>query len=158
MSLEHRVRRNPILLLSVGLAALFLLGFLLLVAFGARSYRDVVDSQYGSMDERALTTYLAASVKANDSRGALRVEEADVGQVLVVNDVETGWALRYYLYEGQLAEDFARDGTPLKPERATLIGPTTQFSVREGENGLLTVTTDAGRTLVRLRSGEEAAP
>lgn len=158
MSLEHRVQRNPVLLLSVGLAALFLLGFLLLVAFGARSYRDVVDSQYGSMDARALTTYLAASVKANDSRGALRVEDAEYGQVLVVNDVETGWALRYYLYGGQLVEDFARDGTPLKPDRATQIGPTERFSVQQGENGLLTVTTDAGRTLVRLRSGEEAAP
>ena len=64
MSLEHRVQRNPVLLLSVGLAALFLLGFLLLVAFGARSYRDVVDSQYGNMDARALGAYPAASVKA----------------------------------------------------------------------------------------------
>ncbi len=150
--------KNPTLLLSVGLAALFLLGFLLLVAFGARSYRDMVDSQYGSMDARALGAYLAASVKANDSRGALRTEDSAYGQVLVVTDEASGWALRYYRFDGQLVEDFARDGAPLAPEEAQRIAPTERFSVELGENDLVSVLTDAGRTLLRLRSAEEAAP
>ena len=150
--------KNPILLLSVGLAALFLLGFLLLVAFGAKSYRDVVDSQYGNMDARALGAYLAASVKANDSRGALRVEETAYGQVLVVTDRESGWALRYYRFDGQLVEDFARAVAPLAPEEAQPLGPTERFSVDCGGEGLVTVITDAGRTLLCLRSAEEAAP
>ncbi|MBQ3481465.1 MAG: DUF4860 domain-containing protein [Oscillospiraceae bacterium] len=149
--------KNPILLLSVGIAALFLLGFLLLVAFGARTYRDMVDSQYGNMDERALSAYIAASVKANDSRGALRVEDSDCGQVLVVADAGSGWALRYYRYEGQLVEDYARDGTPLAPEEAQRIGPTELFSVERGDNGLVTVITDAGRILLHTRSTEGAA-
>ncbi len=149
--------KNPILLLSVGLAALFLLGFLLLVNFGARSYSNVVDSQYDNMDNRALGAYLAASVKANDSAGALRVDDSEYGNVLVVTDAESGYALRYYLYNGQLAEDFARIGSPLDPENAQMIGPTGTISV-EFEEGLLTVTTDAGRTLLYLRSGEEYAP
>ena len=90
-------QKNPILLLSVGIAALFLLGFLLLVTFGARSYREVVESQYGNMDERALSAYITTSVKANDSRGALRAEDSEYGQVLVVTDVgmpATGRRLR----------------------------------------------------------------
>ena len=151
-------QKNPILLLSVGVAALFLLGFLLLVTFGARSYREVVESQYGNMDERALSAYIATSVKANDSRGALRAEDSEYGQVLVVTDVGSGWALRYYRYEGQLLEDYARDGTPLAPKEAQRIGPTERFSVECGDNGLVTVVTDAGRTLLHSRSAEGAGP
>ena len=150
--------KNPTLFLSVGLAALFLLGFLLLVAFGARSYRDAVDSQYANMDARALGAYLAASVKANDSRNALRAEDSAYGQVLVVKDESSGWALRYYRYEGQLVEDLALDEAPLDPVEAQKIGSTSRFSVEFGDGGLVTVTTDAGRTLLRLRSEEEAAP
>ena len=149
---------DPILFLSIGLAALFLLGFLLLVAFGARSHRDVVDSHYGNMDARALGAYIAASLKANDSRGALRVDDSDFGRVLVVTDGESGWALRYYRYDGQLVEDFARVGAPLAPEEAQPIAPTGIFFAERGESGLVTVTTDAGRTLLHTRSAEEAGP
>ena len=147
--------KNPILPLSLGVAALFLLGFLLLVAFGARSYRDVVDNQYAGMDARALSAYIAASVKANDSRGSLRTEDSEYGQVLVVTDAESGYALRYYRYDGQLMEDFGPAGSPLAPEDAQPIGPTSVFSVERGENGLVTLITDAGRTLLYVRSAEE---
>ena len=150
--------KNPLLLLSVGLAALFLLGFLLLVAFGARAYRDVVDSQYRNMDARGLTAYIAASVKANDSRGAVSVEDSPYGQVLVVTDGESGYALRYYVCDGQLLEDFARAGSPLAPGEAQPVGATGSFSASCGADGLLTVSTDAGRTLLYVRSTGEAAP
>ena len=149
--------KNPILLLSIGVVALFLAGFLLLVAFGATSYRDVVDSQYANMDERGLTAYIAASVKANDSRGAVSVGQSEYGPVLSVSDSETGYAMRYYRYEGQLMEDFARAGSPLMPEEAQAIAATETFRVEQSD-GLLTVTTDAGRTLLSIRSGEEAQP
>ena len=150
--------KNPVLLLSVGVMALFLAGFLLLVIFGAGSYRDVVDSQYGSMDSRALAAYIAASVKANDIRGAVSVESSDYGQVLVVSDGETGYALRYYRCDGQLVEDFAKDGSALSQGSAQSIAPTEVFSVEKGDGGLVTITTDAGRTLLCLRTGEEATP
>ena len=150
--------RNPILLLSVGIVTLFLTGFLLLVVFGAKSYRDVVDSQYDCMDARGLSAYIAASVKANDRRGAVSVESSDYGPVLVVNDSESGYALRYYRYDGQLVEDFARAGTPLAPEGAQRIAPTEVFSVERRADGLFAVLTAAGQTLLYVRSGEEAAP
>ena len=153
-----QTEKNPILPLSVGIAALFLLGFLLLVVFGARSYRDVVDRQYGNMDQRGLTAYIAASVKANDSRGALSVEDSAYGQVLVVADPDTGYALRYYLCDGQLVEDLARAGEPLAPEEAQRLAPTSSFRVEAVSGEMLCVTTDAGRALLRLRSGEEEAP
>ncbi|MDO4990549.1 MAG: DUF4860 domain-containing protein [Eubacteriales bacterium] len=151
-------RKDPSLLLSVGVLSLFLVGFLLLVIFGARSYRDVVDGQYDNMDGRALSAYLAASVKANDSLGAATVEDSEYGPVLVIADAATGYALRYYRYDGQLVEDLARSGAPLAPKEAQPIAPTGVFSAEFPQPGLLCVTTDAGRTLVCLRSGEEAAP
>ncbi len=153
-----RSERNPILPLSVGLAALFLLGFLLLVVFGARSYRDVVDSQYRNMDTRALTAYLAASLRANDSFGAVTVREAEVGTVLVIADPETGYAIRFYRWNGQLVEDFAREDAALMPEEAQIIAPTERFEVAQSPEGLLMVETDAGRTLLDLRTGEGGEP
>ena len=150
--------KNPILLLSVGVVALFLTGFLLLVAFGANSYRDVVDSQYGNMDERALTAYLAASIKANDSLGAVTVSDSEYGQVLTVTDEASGYALRYYRCDGRLVEDFARADAPLAPGEAQPIAVTERFAVERGEDGWLAVTTDGGRTLLQLRCGEEEAP
>lgn len=155
--MEHH-KRNPILLLSLGVAALFLLGFLLLVAFGARSYRDIVDSQYANMDGRGLTAYIVSSVKANDSAGSVSIEDSEYGQVLVVTDSMTGYALRYYRYDSQLVEDFARAGSPLFPDAAQAIAPTSRFSVERIGEDLLSITTDAGRTLLSIRSGEEAAP
>lgn len=149
---------DPVFWPSLGVMALFLLGFLLLVTFGARSCRDITGSQYRSMDARALTAYLAASVKANDSRGAIGVEDSAYGQVLVVADRESGYALRYYRYDGQLLEDFAPIGAPLSPEGAQRIAPTGVFSVERRDEALLAVTTDAGRTMLHIRSEEEAAP
>ena len=43
----------------IGIAALFLAGFFLLVVFGAQSYRDTVSGQQDSMSARALSAYLA---------------------------------------------------------------------------------------------------
>ena len=154
----RKTEKNPILLLSVGLSALFLAGFLLLVIFGAKSYRDIVSSQYGNMDARSLTAYLSASVKANDSSGAVSVEETGYGPALVVTDPETGYALRYYHYNGQLLEDFAPADSPLDPDEAQQIAPTQTFEVERISQDVFSVTTDAGRTLLRVRSEEEAAP
>ncbi|MBQ6465832.1 MAG: DUF4860 domain-containing protein [Oscillospiraceae bacterium] len=151
-------RTNPILPFALGVMALFLAGFLLLVVFGARSYRDVVDSQYDNMDDRGLTAYLAASVKANDSRGAVSVRDSEYGTVLVVTDRESGYALRFYRYEGQLVEDFARAEQPLAPEEAQAIAPTESFRASLSPEGFLELSTDAGRTLLSLRSGEEGEP
>ena len=164
----NRGESHPALLLSVGMLALFIAGSLLLVIFAAGSYRGVVDNQYDAMDERALTAYISASgvsypytsasVKANDSLGAVDAEDSEYGRVLVVTDTSTGWALRYYLYDGWLVEDFAQSGTPLSPDLAQPIAPTGSFSAERTGSGLWTVTTDAGRTVLDIRSEREGTP
>ena len=87
---------------TIGTVALFLVGFLLLVIFGARIYRDTVESQYHNMDTRGQLSYLVTTLRANDTRGAVTVEDG----VLVVRDGNSGYAFRIYLHDGRLVEDF----------------------------------------------------
>ncbi len=149
-------RSNPVLALSIGVVALFLTGFLLLVVFGAHTYRSAVESQYANMDARNLTAYLASAVKANDSRGAVSVRDSEYGALLAVADTESGYELRYYRYEDSLVEELAPVGAALTPDAAQPIGPTEVFAVERRGESLLTITTDAGRTVLTLRCGEEA--
>ena len=150
--------KNPITAFAVGVVALFLFGFLLMVVFGAESYRAVVDSQYDNMDARGLSAYIAASVRANDCDGAVIAEDSSYGPVLVVTDKSSGYALRFYHCEGELLEDFAPAGAPLAPEEAQTIASTESFSIDQPAEGLFEIRTDAGRTLLSIRSGEEAEP
>ena len=66
---------SPLGLYTIGIAALFLAGFFLLVVFGAGSYRNTVSAQNDNMASRALLSYLSTTVKGHDSAGAVRVEE-----------------------------------------------------------------------------------
>lgn len=146
--------RSPLGLVTIGIAALFLAGFFLLVVLGAQSYRNTVAGQNENMHSRALLSYIATCVKANDSRGAVSVEESEYGPVLRVLDGSSGYALRIYRKDGILLEDYAPGATPLRPEDAQSIGPAERFDPSLQGNGILTVETDAGRVLLHLRSEE----
>ena len=139
---------------TIGIAALFLAGFLLLVVFGAQSFRNAVAVQNGNMETRAILSYLATCVKANDTAGAVSVEDTEYGPALIVADGDTGFALRIYRFEGRLVEDFARVGAALAPEEAEVIGATDTFAIEEIGDGLLAADTDEGRVLLYVRSGE----
>ena len=135
---------------TVGTVALFLVGFLLLVIFGARIYRDTVAGQYGNMDTRALLSYLVTTVRGNDSRGAVTVSQTADGPLLVVRDGDSGYAFRIYQHDGQLVEDFAETDAPLDPAAGQVIGATEIFTV-EKDGAKLSIATDAGRVFVYLR-------
>ena len=152
-----RGERSPLGLYTIGIAALFLAGFFLLVVFGAQSYRDTVAEQDGNGTTRTLLSYLSTCVRANDTAGAVSVRDSEYGPVLVVADGETGYAFRLYRTEDGLVEDFAAADAALRPEEAELIGATDTFEITELSDGLLAVYTDAGRVLLRLRSGEGGA-
>ena len=136
----------------IAVAALFLAGFLMLVIFGARSYRGIVESQETNMRSRELLSYLSTCVKANDTEGAVSVTESGSGTILTVADGATGYAFRIYLRDGRLLEEYAPTDAALEPERAQEIGLTERFDAALADNGVLTVYTDAGRVLLRLRS------
>ena len=145
-------------LYTIGIAALFLAGFFLLVVFGAQSYRNTVGGQYRNMHSRALLSYLSTTVKAYDAEGGLRIDEdKDVGKVLVLLEGRSGYALRIYRADGCLVEDYARADTSLRPEEAQVIGTTERFEPVLTSDGLLSVNCDAGKVLLHLRSKEGAA-
>ena len=72
----------------------------------------------------------------------------------MVEDGNSGYALRIYKYNGDMVEDFSETDAPLSPENAQVIGETSVFSVSRAAEDLISVTTDAGRALVHLRTGE----
>ena len=148
--------RNPLGLYTIGIAALFLAGFFLLVVFGAQSYRNTVADQEQNDGTRAQLAYLAAAVKGCDAAGAVHLVEKDDGQMLVLEDGESGYALRIYRLGDRLLEDYGQADSALNPEEAQTIGQTSVFAVDTPAAGLLRVTTDAGQVLLHLRSGGAA--
>ena len=153
MRKEHH---SPIGFYTIGVAALFLAGFFLLVVFGAQSYRNTVAGQNGNMQSRALLSYLSTTVKACDAAGAVSLtEDPEVGRVLVLADGSSGYAVRIYHLDGILLEDYAAADTPLRPEEAQRIGETRQFEAEKPSGDVLKLTTDAGSVLLHLRSGGE---
>lgn len=141
---------------TMGIVALFLVGFFLLVTFGANSYRDTVAGQYANMDERAQLSYLATTLRANDTEDAVSIEGTADAPILIVRDGQSDYAFRIYTDHGVLLEDYAAADEPLHPEDAQSIGKTERFTV-EKIGRVLQIQTDAGRVTVTLRSGEGGA-
>lgn len=148
-------KRSPLGLYTIGIAALFLAGFLLLVVFGAKSYQRTTDGQNENMHSRALLSYLSTIIKAYDTSGAVSVQGTEEdGQVLWLKDGSSGYVLRIYVRDGMLLEDYAAESAALRPEEAQRIGETEQFEIFLLAEDSLRVTTDAGSVLLHLRSGE----
>lgn len=147
--------RSPLGWYTIGIAALFLAGFFLLVLFGALTYRNTVRSRNANYEVRGLTAYLTTATRANDSADSLRVyDDPAVGQVISVADGDSGFAFRIYRYDGHLVEDYNEADFDLNPEDAQIIGDTQTFAVEAAADGLWAVYTDAGRALIGLRSTE----
>ena len=143
---------SPLGLYSIGIAALFLLGFFLLVVFGAQNYRNAVAAQHANNDTRVLLSYVSTCIKGSDAADCVQIREEGDSTVLIIADGDSGYASRLYLADGALVEDYSEVGSPLNPDEAEVIGQTSVFRVEEVQDGLLAVTTDAGRSLVYLRS------
>ena len=151
MSLKDK-KTTPLGLYSIGIAALFLLGFFLLVVFGAQNYRNAVTAQHANNDSRVLLSYVSTCLRSCDEAGCVQIAQEDGSSVLIIEDGDSGFASRLYLADRHLVEDYAETGAPLDPEYAEIIGETGVFVVEEVEDGLLAVTTDAGRSLIYVRS------
>ena len=108
-------------LYTIGIAMLFLVGFFLLVVFGAQSYRNTVAVRNDNMESRAVLSYLSTTIRGYDSEGAVHAEDTEYGQMLVVADGESGYGLKIYCYEGDLIEEYASLTAPLSPGHAQKI-------------------------------------
>ena len=144
-------------LYTIGIAALFMAGFLLLVVFGAQSYRRAVDVRQGSMENRALLAYLAAASRGYDQDGGMSVsEDPSYGTCLTFKDGDTGYVLRICCHEGYLLEEYARANLSFNPKDARKIARTDTFAAEWAGDNLLRVETDAGYVYLYGRSGGDA--
>jgi len=147
-----RPSRSYLGLYTIGVAALFLAGFFLLVVFGAQTYRGTVATQTVNNKDRALLSYFATCISSNDSNGAVYVSDSEYGQVLEIPDGTTGYGLRIYCHEGKLMETYAALDGQLNPQEDIAICDTEVFQIGFVQDGTLRITTDAGSVLIRLRS------
>lgn len=144
------MKKSPLGLYTIGIAALFLAGFLMLVTLGAKTYCDTVDRQTVNNSDRALR-YVATCMRANDTGDALRINENN-GTILSILDADTGYALHIYLYNGNLVEEYSEPDAALNPEQAQVIGETQTFDVQQIRPDVYAVCTDAGRVVIHTRS------
>lgn len=144
-------------LFTIGIAALFLVGFLLLVVFGATTYRNTVESQTGNNETRATLSYLTAVARANDAERAVSIRDSKYGPMLIIRD-GSGYALRIFCYEKDkdqgkvLWEEYGSEKRDPDLEKAQMIGETSIFTVEKEKDGLYRVTTDEGTCLLHFRS------
>lgn len=136
------------------LFAVLLVSLVLVFALGTNAYRALEDSRLESEQLRAQSSLLSATLRAADVAGAAAQEQGPEGPVLVMREGadENAYVIRLYHYQGNLVQEYAAAGTKLDPERATALCATEAFAFQI-EDGLVRITTDAGQTLVALRSG-----
>ena len=146
-----REKSSPLGLYTIGIAALFLLGFLLLVVFGAGIYKDAVTGQDQNDQNRALRSYLVTCTQTA-AADDIEVKDGGEGEVLVIREHGTQYGLQVFLHDGGLMECYSRLDAEPDPQEAQLIAATSTFEVDQIEEDLYAITTDAGRTLLHVGS------
>ena len=146
----RRDNRSMIGFYTIGIAALFLAGFLLLLVFGARTYRDTVQSQNHNNEVRVVLSWLQSSVQTHGEDDIRIEQDAEAGTVLVIPESGTRYGQRIYLHDGSLVSDYNRLDRELMPESAQALGTTETFEIEELEGGLIRIRTDDGEVLLHL--------
>ena len=138
---------------TLALLAFMVVALLLVLTMGANVYRGLVESHSQVKQVRLETSLLATSVLMNDVRGSVSRGEGPEGDALVLTEkTQDGtFQTRFYLYEGNLMEEYAVASAPCNPENATVVAPLSRFSFTL-EGNLLSITTDAGTEHIALRS------
>ena len=139
----------------MGIVALFMAGFLLIVIFGANIYKDTVESQNDNNNTRAILSSIS-SLSRSQSPGDIEVADDDTyGQILLVDEEGTDYAQKIYVYDGNLVQELSKRDADINPDAAQVIGETSKFEIDKKGDEMLIVSTDAGE--VMIHSGKEDA-
>lgn len=122
------------------LLGLFALMSTLMVLLGAQMYRGTVDKTTENNESRVLNAYVRSMVRAQDTRGNVRVEKnGDADCLALYEDIDGEMYVTWiYLYDGQLYEQFTDAGYEFNPASGSPICPANSFSPAI-EGRLLTV-------------------
>ena len=120
-----------------------------LVVFAARGYQHASEVQNMNSNSRAVGSYVVNCVKDSNT-SEVAVENISGTDCLVIRSSD-GYEHRIFMIDGRLMEEYVEAGVPLDPEIALEIGTTNTFVPELGDDGLLTVTTDEGVSVVNTK-------
>jgi len=120
-----------------------------LVVFAARGYQHASEVQSMNSNSRAVGSYVVNCVKDSNT-GEVAVESVSGTECLVIRSSD-GYEHRIFMIGGKLMEEYVEEGIPLDPETALEIGTTEKFGLELGDDGLLTVATDEGVSIVNTK-------
>ena len=126
------------------------------MAFGTSVYRRLNERSADAANARSPLGVVVNAVRATDAPGSVERGEGPEGDALVlVERLETGtYETRFFLSDGWLVEQYAVAGAPYETDGATWLAETGSFSF-ELDDGMLTVSCDAGTARTALRSQVE---
>ena len=145
---------------TIAIFALLLVGFLLVVIYGARTYGNTVESQRENNNQRAVLSYISTNVRNHDHRGGVSVEQGPQGDMLVLKDEigEAVYLTKIYVLDGVLMEEYGRDGMATGAGQLQEIGECGFLQMERQSAQRLWVRTDAGSMLLHLRSESGGMP
>ena len=133
---------------TVTVTVLFVV-ILSLVVFAARGYQHASEVQNINSNTRAVGSYVVNCVKDSNT-SEVAVEYLSGTECLVIRSSD-GYEHRIFMTGGKLMEEYVEAGLPLDPDTALEIGTTQTFDPELGNDGLLTVTTDEGVSVVNSK-------
>ena len=133
---------------TVTVTVLFVV-ILSLVVFAARGYQHASEVQNINSNTRAVGSYVVNCVKDSNT-SEVAVEYLSGTECLVIRSSD-GYEHRIFMTGGKLMEEYVEAGLPLNPDTALEIGATKTFDAELGNDGLLTVTTDEGVSVVNTK-------
>lgn len=138
---------------SAILMALFVAALLLSLIVAVNVYRTQQNISNATNDVRLSDGLVTSAVRAADASGSVAVGQGPEGRSLVlVQRLDSGtYETRIYLYQGNVVQEYALQGSAYTPAKATVLAASGTFSFAYSQ-GLLSVTTDSGTSDVALRS------
>ena len=129
---------------TITVAVLFIV-ILLLVVFGASSYRHGTQARSDSDNDRAVLSYVISAVKDSDGE----VKARDFGGAPGISILgKGGYEQKIYMKDGRLLQEYSRTDAAPDPEDALEIGKTDIFEAEFIDGGLLKIKTSSGCSYV----------
>ncbi|MBR0469503.1 MAG: DUF4860 domain-containing protein [Mogibacterium sp.] len=120
-----------------------------LVVFAARGYQHASEVQEINSNSRAVGSYVVNCVKDSNT-SEVAIETISGTECLVIRSSD-GYEHRIFMIGGKLLEEYVEAGADIDPETALEIGTTNTFELELRSDGLLTVKTDEGVSIVNTK-------
>lgn len=138
---------------TIVLFGLVVAALMIALLFATTIYGSINGERVKGDDNRAALNVIANSIRQADASEFVTSKVGPQGSALVlVEHTKNGdYETRFYLYNGVLLQEYAREGADFNPEDAVEIANLNDFAF-EFDDSLITVKTDKGQVLVAIRS------